>query len=112
MSSGFQRYLLKVFKGCVISIQRGRRKFEKLVLKQFREVDLKKHYGQHISDKKKGIHKMPRYDLTLSYQFFVPDEKTLLFVHLSISGYLVFLKWPFQDDPIFGMSCVGVYWQG
>ena len=75
MSSGFQRYLLKVFKGCVISIQTGCRKFEKLVLKQFREVDLKKHYGQHISDKKKGIHKMPRYDLTLSYQFFVPDRK-------------------------------------
>ena len=106
MSSGFQRYLPKAFQGAVISIQAGHRKFEK----QFREVDLKKQYSQHISDKKKGIHKMHRYDLALSYQFFVPDEKTLLFVHLSISGYLVFLKWPFQDDPIFGMSCVGVYW--
>ena len=61
----------KAFQGAVISIQAGRRKFEK----QFREVDLKKHYSQHISDKKKGIHKMHQYDLALSYQFFVPDRK-------------------------------------
>ena len=75
LSSGFQRYLPKAFQGCVISIQTGRRRFEKLVLKQFRKVDLKKSYSQHISDKKKGIHKMHRYDLALSYQFFVPDRK-------------------------------------
>ena len=78
MSSGFQRYLPKAFQGAVISIQAGRRKFEK----QFREVDLKKHYSQHISDKKKGIHKMHQYDLALSYQFFVPDRK-----HFSLCIY-------------------------
>ena len=89
MSSGFQRYLPKAFQGCVISIQTGRRKFEQLVLKQFREVDLKKHYSQHISDKKKGIHKMHQYDLALSFNSLFQIENTFVCasIHLWLFGF-------------------------
>ena len=102
MSSGFQRYLPKAFQGCVISIQTGRRKFEKLVLKQFRKVDLKKSYSQHISDKKKGIHKMHRYDLALSYQFFVPDEKSFFKKHFCLCIYPSLAIW-FSLNGLFRM---------